>query len=159
LFMLVGSQLAVPEWQRWFLPGLGLALTLRVDAPLVLLPVVGLFASRALQRRDRRALLGLGVTLALAGAFFAVHASATVTLLPLSFGHKAAAFAPGTFLDYLRFAALALLPAAAILWIRGEKAFPAFAGLWVLWTTTFYAFFMHWFFERYVFPVIFALFC
>lgn len=79
------------------------------------------------------------------------------SLLPLSFGHKVRSFSLETFGSYAKFAVITLLPFAVVADRRSIKTVLAIS-LYILYIIAFYSFFMHWHFERYVFPFIFSAF-
>lgn len=146
----------VPLSEGWLTVALALALTIRIDAAFVLLPILGQYLLTAGEKRGARIrrLILIGV---LALLLQAAQYALTNTWLPLSFGHKKSAFALGTFLAYLKFAALTLTPLLLFTFARRGRL-ALFIIFQTLYAALFYSFFVHWHFERYLFPFVFASF-
>jgi hypothetical protein len=160
IFLLLSALLRNPPNDIQFLLALSIALTLRIDAFFLLIPIIIYYLIShgviSMSRRARNIALVLFVVL----VFYGIHIAMTRAVVPLSYGHKRQPFSVSVFLDYVFFSAMAFLPCAAILLDRDVRVrrFLALSGLYLCYVGFFYAFFEHWHFERYVFPFVFSIF-
>lgn len=132
------------------------AITLRIDAIIVLLPIViiyGLNTEVSLIQKVQSLTLAFGLW---ALGFLCTYLL-TGAWLPLSFGHKSQGFSLETLLSYIKFVAITLSP-LAILLVAKQFRLVLFVGFQLLFACFFYSFFIHWHFERYIFPFVFAAF-
>jgi len=162
LFVLMSSLFVDPIDGKWFLLCLGVALTLRIDSLFLLTPVMIIYVIKSTENPNRISIRIRHIILVFASVtvFFLLHYILTGTLVPLSFWHKSKPFSLATFLSYIKFSAIVLSPLAIILLGRNNGSYRLilFATLYILYISFFYSFFIHWHFERYVFPFVFSIF-
>jgi hypothetical protein len=160
LFVLMSFLFASAFNEKWFLLCLGLALTLRIDSVVLLVPIVVVYTLDPPNSFDRKRVKNVLIVFAITALFFSLHFIITGTFIPLSFGHKSHGFSQITFLNYIKFAAIVLLPFTVFLIGRDKNCFRfiLFAVFYALYISLFYSFFMRWPFDRYVFPFLFSSF-
>lgn len=160
LFLLLTSLCIHPLREPWFLVGLAMLLTLRVDAFVLLLPIMVAYVIQVPDPSRTIRLRNVALVAVCAAAFFLLQYFLTGTLLPLSFGHKSRSFSFIGFVGYTKLAAIVVSPLAILLLARDRRfaRLVWFAAFYLLYISFFYGFFLIWHFERYVFPFVFAFF-
>lgn len=162
LFVLTTSLIVDSIDEKWFLLLLWAALTIRIDSLFLLMPLTVIYIVKPIKSHNRISsrIQKIIWVFAFMSAFFLLHYLLTGTFVPLSFGHKKNAFSLSTFLIYIKFSTITLLPLVIILLIRNKSFYKLvlFIIFYMLYVSFFYSFFMHWHFERYIFPFVFSIF-
>jgi len=148
---------------RVFLMSLALSLGLRMDSAFTLLPVTGLYVWVIIRKREWRKLRGVVAVFVIVALIFFLQSIIAGYWLPLSFSHKNSGFSFQTLVSYVKFSVVALFLPGLILAdkfkhsrkYRGVLLFAVFFSIYIM---MFYSFFMHWHFQRYVFPFLFSMF-
>jgi len=137
---------------------LAVALTIRFDSLFLLLPLLGLYAVRAIRSADQKQRRYLIYVLIFVALVFLVQLVISRSWIPLSFGHKKQDFSAATWWAYIRFMVITLSPLIVALFNRPIRRRLLLMIVYGLYVSLFYSFFFHWHFERYLFPYLFALF-
>jgi hypothetical protein len=137
---------------------LAVALSLRMDGAVLALPLVAAYALDALRQSNPARLLRLGYAFLAAGLVYLLQVTVAGFWIPLSLYQKSSAFSLRTVWSYESFFLLVTVPLLIITYRRTPRYLTALAVLYPLFVSLFYGFFMHWMFNRYVFPAAFALF-
>jgi arabinofuranosyltransferase len=146
-----------PRTEVYFLTALALAVSLRFDGIVLAMPLLGIYCLDALRQSDRRRLLRVGYAFLAAGLVYAFHLALAGFWVPLSLYQKHSSFSIQSLWSYAAFSLLVLAPLLVITYRRTAPYLTGLAIFYPLLVSLFYTFFMHWMFNRYVFPAVFAL--